>query len=60
MDQPKQLTGYLLAGVMGAVGGGLFVAIATKAIPKIISGMMEQMMPRMIKQMKESGCSPET
>jgi hypothetical protein len=39
--------GYALAVILGAVGGGLLVAIATKAIPKMMSGMMQNMMMKM-------------
>lgn len=44
--------GYVLAGLFGAVLGGLAVALATRAIPKIMSGMMRNAM----EQMRESGC----
>ena len=46
--------GYALAVILGAVGGGLLVAIATKAIPKMISGMMQNMMM----QMRKNGFNP--
>ena len=36
--------GYALALVIGAFAGGLLVVIATKAIPKLMSGMMQNMM----------------
>ena len=45
---------YALAVILGAVGGGLLVAIATKAIPKIMSGMMQNMMM----QMRKKGFNP--
>ena len=35
--------GYALALVLGAFTGGLLVVIATKAIPKMMSGMMLNM-----------------
>jgi len=47
-------SGYILATVLGAVSGGLIVALATNAIPK----MMSQMMRNMMSQMRESGCDP--
>jgi hypothetical protein len=61
MEKPgARLDGYILAGFLGALGGGLIVAIATRAIPKLISGIMGGMMQKMMARMKESGCSPET
>ena len=47
-------TGYALAVVLGVIGGGLLVAIATKAIPKMMSGMMQNMMM----QMRKNGLKP--
>jgi hypothetical protein len=41
--------GYALTLVLGAFAGGLLVVIATKAIPKIMSGMMQNMMLKMRK-----------
>ena len=41
--EKSHLFGYLLAVMLGAIGGGLIVAIATRAIPKIMMGMMHQM-----------------
>ena len=38
--------GYILAALLGAVGGGIAVALATKPIPKMMA------------QMKESGRDP--
>jgi len=49
---------YLIAAIFGAVGGGLFVAITTKAIPKIMQAMMSNMMQDMMGQMGEAGCDP--
>jgi hypothetical protein len=46
--------GYVLAALLGAIGGGLIVALATRAIPKMMSGMMQNMMA----QMGEDGCNP--
>lgn len=45
---------YLLAASLGALGGGVFVALATRAIPRMMSGMMRNMMA----QMGEAGCDP--
>lgn len=46
--------GYALALVLGALAGGLLVVIATKAIPKMMSGMMQNMML----EMKKDGFNP--
>ena len=46
---------YVLVALLGAIGGGLFVALATKAIPK----MMAAMMRNMFAQMKATSCNPE-
>ena len=35
---------------VGAVGGGLLVAWATKALPRMMSGMMKSMMANMEKE----------
>ena len=48
----------ILAAVLGALGGGLVVVIATRAIPKIMSQMMPGMMRNMMAHMGEGGCSP--
>jgi len=49
---------YLLAAALGAIGGGLFVALATRAIPKIMSQMMSAMMQNMMGQMSQCGMNP--
>ena len=38
---------YLLAAVVGAVGGGLIVALATRAIPKIFERVIQKLMLNM-------------
>ena len=45
---------YILAALVGALGGGLVVALATKAIPN----MMSQVMQNMMSNMREGGCDP--
>jgi hypothetical protein len=50
----RKKEGYVLAAALGAIGGGAIVAIATKAIPRMMSGMMRNMMVRMA----EGGCNP--
>ena len=45
---------YILAVILGAIAGGVIVALATKAIPKIMADIMENMMTRM----EKSGHNP--
>lgn len=55
MDHRSSNTrGYLLAAVLGAIGGGVIVALTANIFPKMMSGMMQNMM----EQMRQSGCSP--
>jgi hypothetical protein len=54
-DQRKK---YAITFLLGAMGGGLFVTLATKAIPKMMSQMMSGMMQNMISHMSESGFDP--
>lgn len=35
--------GNLFAAVLGAIGGGLFVVLATKRIPKVVAQMKQKM-----------------
>jgi hypothetical protein len=51
--------GYILAAVLGAFGGGLVVALATKAIPTMMSRLMAGMMQTMMARMDTAGgCNP--
>lgn len=50
--------GYALAALLGAVGGGVFVALATNAIPKMVPRLMSGMMQKMMEHMKRSGLNP--
>ncbi len=54
--------GYILAAFAGALGGGIAVALATKAIPRIASQMMNEMMSKMprlmMEKMKSEGFDP--
>ncbi|MFQ5997425.1 MAG: hypothetical protein ACE5KP_07380 [Dehalococcoidales bacterium] len=45
---------YLLAVALGAVGGSILVAAATRAMPKMMARMMQNMMA----QMGGEGCNP--
>ena len=55
IDQRKH---YTVAILLGAIGGGLFVALATRAIPKMMAQIISGMMQNMISHMRESGCEP--
>ncbi len=54
----NQKKGYAVAFLLGTVGGGLFITLATKAIPGMMSKMMSAMMQNMMAGMRESGCDP--
>jgi hypothetical protein len=47
---------YALAAALGAVGGGMIVVVATKAVPKIMTRIMSGMMRNMMVQMRTDGC----
>jgi hypothetical protein len=49
---------YAIAFLLGAVGGGLLVTLATRAITKLMTQMMSGMMQTMMSRMRESGCNP--
>jgi CheY-specific phosphatase CheX len=53
-----QAKGYAAAFLLGAIGGGVFVTLASKAIPRMMSQMMRGMMQNMMSEMRESGCDP--
>jgi hypothetical protein len=50
--------GYVLAAILGAAAGGLVVACASKAFPRMMAHMMSQMMQDRMAHMGESGCDP--
>ncbi len=54
--------GYILAAFAGALGGGIAVALVTKAIPRIASQLMNEMMSKMprlmMEKMKSEGFDP--
>lgn len=49
---------YIFAASLGAIGGGIIVAIATRAIPKMMSKIKAGMMQNMMAQMTEGECKP--
>jgi hypothetical protein len=51
---PQSKMIVLSAAIVGAFAGGIIVVIAARAIPKIMSGLMQNMMS----QMKTAGCVP--
>ena len=54
----KSFKGYALAAFLGAIGGGLLVTCATKAIPRMMSQMMSDRMQNMMACMGEGGLNP--
>jgi hypothetical protein len=54
-DVTPNRRGYVVAAAAGAIAGGLFVALVTKAMPKMMSAIMQNMMARM----RDAGCNPE-
>ena len=50
----EQRKNHAIAILFGAIGGGLFVALVTRAVPK----MMSQMMRNMMNHVRESGFDP--
>ncbi len=54
-----QRKGYLISALLGAVGGGIVVMVASRAIPIMMSRMMAGMMQNMMSQMKASGHNPQ-
>jgi hypothetical protein len=54
----EQGKNYAVAVLFGAIGGGLFVALITRAIPKMMTQMTSGMMQNMMNRMRESGFDP--
>ena len=54
--------GYILAAFAGAVGGGIAMVLVTKAIPRLVSQLMNEMIskmpPLMMEHMKSEGFDP--
>ncbi len=49
---------YVVAVLLGVCAGGLLVAVATRAVPKVLSGMMAGMMQNMMVSAGSEGCEP--
>ena len=54
-DSGSNAKKYMLAFAIGALGGGIAIAWATRAMPKMMSGMMQSMMART----REEGCDTQ-
>lgn len=50
--------GYLGVAALGALGGGVAVALGTRAIPTLLTQIKSAMMRKMMAGMGESGCDP--
>lgn len=48
--------GYAAVAVLSAVAGGLCVALATHAAPKVASGIASGVMAKMMTCMQDAGC----
>ena len=49
----------LIAAGIGVIIGGIVIATATNAIPKMMEAISATMMGKMMARMGEEGCSPE-
>ncbi len=54
----SHLKGYTVAALLGAIGGGLAVALATRAIPKIMTRVLADMTQNMMAQMQAGSGTP--
>jgi hypothetical protein len=48
----------VVAVLLGVFAGGLLVAVAIRAVPKVLSGMMAGMMQNMMASAGPEGCEP--
>ena len=53
-DGDCNLRKHMVVMVVGAISGGILVALASRAMPKMMAGMMRNMMA----MMGGEGCSP--
>ena len=49
---------YVIVALLGVLAGGFLVAIATRAVPRMMSEMMAGMMQNMMASAGEGGCEP--
>ena len=57
-DTSSRRAGYVQVALLGAVCGGFVVALATRAIPRMMSQVMSEMIQGMMARMGEAGCDP--
>ena len=50
--------GYVIVGAVAAAVGGLSVALATRAVPRMAAGIASGFMRDMAERMREVGCDP--
>ncbi len=50
--------GYAIAALLGVVSGGVLVAVATRAVPKMVDGAMSRIRHKMLEHMRQSGINP--
>lgn len=58
-DSYSHVRGYAIVALLGAIGGGITFAFATRAIPKMMSRMMCGMISNMMAQMGDGSTTPE-
>ncbi len=60
MKKTNSQTGrYLISALLGAVGGGLLVMVATRALPTMLANFMAGMMRNMMSHMETGGWNPK-
>jgi len=50
---------HITSVLLGALGGGILVLVATKAIPTMLSSLISAMMGKMISRMEACSCNPQ-
>ena len=55
----SQQSPYLISALLGAIGGGILVMVATKAMPTMITNLISGMMRNMMSHMAACGCNPK-
>ncbi len=58
LSPSSSINRQILVAVLSAIAGGLVVALATEAIPKMMARTMAGFMQRMMAQQGANGCSP--